>query len=58
MDESEKTMVEGLKVDLSRKISGQKRGRKSRAISDYCEHTEKRIRELKAQLENPETEDS
>ena len=58
IEESDKTLVEGLKVDLKRNITGQKRGRKSRAISDYVEHTENRIRELKAQLENPETEES
>lgn len=51
-------MVMGLKVDLERKVSGNKRGRKSRAIEDYCEHTENRIKDLKAQLEDPETDES
>jgi len=55
ISESDKCKVEGIKVDLARKISGQKRGRKSRTISDYCEHTEQRIKELKVQLEDPET---
>ena len=51
-------MVESFKFDLKRKVTGQKRGRKSRDISDYCEHTENRIKELKAQIADPDTNET
>ena len=39
-------------------LSEKRRGRKSRNIIDYCEHTENRIKELKEKLADPMTEES
>ena len=51
-------LVDNKNLSLGLTLSEKKRGRKSRNITDYCEHTENRIKELKEKLADSMTEES
>ena len=51
-------LADNKNLALGPTLSEKKRGRKSRNITDYCEHTENRIRELKEKLADAMTEES
>ena len=55
--ERDKDQLVQAKADIQKNKSGHKRGRKSQQFSSYCEQTTQRIKDLKAQIMDPDTTD-